>query len=279
MPPYGQAPQTDEKAIVALVLGALSVFCFGPLTGIPAIIVGVLSRKSIAAANGTKTGGGLAMTGIVAGVASIVLTASAVAAIALAGASASHDARDDEQAFAGDTDETEGDSEDEGDEAQEGLGVRPRRGAVAAETSVEKIDALEVVDLHPGSGALRDQLVAQLARSQASKRTMLVQTTAEWCKPCQEINDSLEDSRMNRALANVSLVRVDIDEFGDELKPLRLPATSVPWFVLLGADLKLKDAISAGEWDDNIPANMAPVLSKFLSGKLKVRRDANGTDL
>ena len=36
---YGYVQPTESKAVTALVLGLVSLFCFGPLTGIPAAII------------------------------------------------------------------------------------------------------------------------------------------------------------------------------------------------------------------------------------------------
>ena len=51
---------------------------------------------------------------------------------------------------------------------------------------------------------------------------------------------------------------------------------TLPWFYKLekvGSRLEPVDAISAGEWDANVPENMAPVLGKFVGGTLKTRHD------
>ena len=77
---------------------------------------------------------------------------------------------------------------------------------------------------------------------------------------------------MQRALANVTLVRVDIDTFEDELKAMRVDTESVPWFYRLDASARPTDAISADEWDANVPENMAPVLANFARGALGARR-------
>jgi hypothetical protein len=68
---YG-APQTDQKAVWALVLGILGVVCCGFFTGIPALILGKSSQKSIDASGGRLTGRGMATAGFVLGIISIV---------------------------------------------------------------------------------------------------------------------------------------------------------------------------------------------------------------
>jgi hypothetical protein len=78
---------------------------------------------------------------------------------------------------------------------------------------------------------------------------------------------------MQRALTNVTLVKVDVRAFGDDLEELNVVTKTLPWFYKFNADLKATDAISAGEWDANIPANMAPVLEAFVAGTLLKRRE------
>jgi len=54
-------------AIWSFVLSLLSFLCFGPLTGIPAIICGHISVSNINQSQGTLTGKGLAIAGLVIG--------------------------------------------------------------------------------------------------------------------------------------------------------------------------------------------------------------------
>jgi Domain of unknown function (DUF4190) len=66
-------PQTDDKAVISLVLGVLSLVSFSILAGIPAIILGKTSRENIRASSGRLTGEGMATAGIVMGWVSVGL--------------------------------------------------------------------------------------------------------------------------------------------------------------------------------------------------------------
>jgi len=68
------APQTNKKAIWALVLGILSIVCCGFIAGIPALILGNSAKREIGASAGAQTGSGMAQAGVVLGIISIVLT-------------------------------------------------------------------------------------------------------------------------------------------------------------------------------------------------------------
>ncbi|HET6697884.1 MAG TPA: DUF4190 domain-containing protein, partial [Nocardioidaceae bacterium] len=70
---YAQ-PQTNKKAIWALVLGILGLVCCGLVGGIPAIILGNMAKKEIAASGGAQTGGGMAQAGFIIGIIATVLS-------------------------------------------------------------------------------------------------------------------------------------------------------------------------------------------------------------
>ena len=78
-PAYGQptAPgsaPTNQKAIWALVLGIVGLLCCGIFTAIPALIVGIIANKEIGASGGYQAGRGMAIAGIVGGIAGIILS-------------------------------------------------------------------------------------------------------------------------------------------------------------------------------------------------------------
>ncbi|HVH45848.1 MAG TPA: DUF4190 domain-containing protein [Labilithrix sp.] len=68
-PPFPIQPpaRTEGKAALALLLGVVSMGCFGPITGLPAMIVGAIARREIDREGGALTGRGLAAAGIVSG--------------------------------------------------------------------------------------------------------------------------------------------------------------------------------------------------------------------
>ena len=87
--------------------------------------------------------------------------------------------------------------------------------------------------------------------------------------PCRKFEAALSDGRMRTALRGVTLVRVDVDEFDrSDLNSLRLDVTSVPWFFKVDSRGHPTDAISSGEWDEDIPENIAPVMRAFVDGEV-----------
>ena len=59
--------QTDGKAVVSLILGILSLTFFSILAGIPAVVVGHISRSNIKKSMGRLKGEGMALAGLIMG--------------------------------------------------------------------------------------------------------------------------------------------------------------------------------------------------------------------
>jgi hypothetical protein len=243
-PPSSQRTplRNDGKAVASLVLGLLSLACLGFFAGVPAIVLGALARRDIDRSQGMIGGRGLAAGGIVAGlfgtgislVASVFVLASA---LEMAKPHAPSEA--------------------------------PVRVPVAA--GARSYGALDVVDIDDGR-PLRVQLADVVAAAGKSGRLVILQTYVRASPECAEVAASLPDARMQRALSDVVLVRVDVDDFENELREMRVETETVPWFYKLDKTSRPTDAISADEWDDNIPENMAPVLASFARGTLGMRR-------
>lgn len=72
-PPTPQSPKTAGIAITSLVLGILAFTCFGPLTGIPAIICGHKARSRVKASRGALEGDGMGLAGLILGYVNLAL--------------------------------------------------------------------------------------------------------------------------------------------------------------------------------------------------------------
>ncbi len=244
--------RSDHRATGALLLGVLSMTCLGFLAGIPAIVLGAMSRKEIDRSQGALSGRGIAAGGIVTG---LFGTGISLVVLVTLLSSAVESANPPEP-------RTES----------------PLRVPVAAGT--RSYGSLDVIDLD-SRATLKSQLGDIVRTASARKRIVMLQTYVRSSKECAEVAAALPDTRMQKALTNVTLVRVDIDAFEDELKDMRVETESAPWFYKLDANARATDAISADEWDANIPENMAPILQDFAKGALGARRTPSpvGTSL
>ena len=140
-----------------------------------------------------------------------------------------------------------------------------------ATTTIER-EAVTVIDVGIGARSLADELAKQRTASQEAHQTMLVMTTLADCGPCASVFEALSDPQMQTALAGVRLVRVYADVFREDLDSLEIPSVNFPGFFVVGPDLRPRDGIDGGEWDDDVPANIAPVLQAFVRGTLTKRR-------
>lgn len=150
--------------------------------------------------------------------------------------------------------------------------VAPRvAGVPRATTTIERGD-ITMVDVGVDARSLADELSRQRAAAQDAHETMLVMTTIAECVPCAAVFDALPEPLMQSTLARVRLVRVYAEVFKDDLDSLQIPREHFPGFFVLGPDLRPRDGIDGGEWDDDVAPNMAPVLDAFVRGTLSKRR-------
>jgi hypothetical protein len=66
--------KNSKGAVWSLVLGILGLVCCGAFTAIPAVICGHKAKASIKKSNGTLTGDGMALAGLILGYVGIALT-------------------------------------------------------------------------------------------------------------------------------------------------------------------------------------------------------------
>lgn len=90
---------------------------------------------------------------------------------------------------------------------------------------------------------------------------------ADWCRPCVEFKNSLSSNLMKEALKNTELISIDVDDDSlgfNEIYNVKF----IPCFVKIDDEGKVIGTIDGGEWNENIPENMAPVLIDFINTDL-----------
>lgn len=76
-------PKQNQVALWSMILGIVAVVCCSVFTGIPALIMGIVSWRQIKESRGAQTGEGMAIAGIVLGVLSVVLIIAMVALLVI----------------------------------------------------------------------------------------------------------------------------------------------------------------------------------------------------
>jgi hypothetical protein len=75
--PRGEKPPASTAAVVAVVAGIL--LCLGPLTGVSALVAGIIGRRAARARPHEVGGAGLSLAGIVLGAINLALSAVGIA--------------------------------------------------------------------------------------------------------------------------------------------------------------------------------------------------------
>jgi len=150
--------------------------------------------------------------------------------------------------------------------------------APLATTRLSHVGPLEVVELGLDATSLGSALADHLHEARRGQRAMLVLVTEDVeCPPCRGLDDALRDARVQEALGRVRLVRVSRAVFKEELAALGWQTDVLPMLLRLDEGLTLLDAIHGGEWDADIPENIAPVLGAFARGSYRERRHPRWT--
>jgi len=273
--PYLRVPRSPhQKPLSTLALTSiLAPFVGGPLGSVAAIVFGWAARRELDGVGTQRRGYVLATLGMGLG---ICLTVAWGAAIAFGVWTMEQ--------------RTEAQLDSIANVVTVGDTPRPPEGAVEAaepalppskavpvfqkETAVHKEDNVTIVDVGVSVSSLSQELAKQRAAAASAGETIVVMTTKSECVSCRSLSTSLGHPLLQTALARVRLVRVDIDAFDEDLTGLKMPHERVPSFFLLAPDLYPRDAIDGGEWDEDVPANMAPVLGAFVRGKYETRRQS-----
>jgi hypothetical protein len=131
------------------------------------------------------------------------------------------------------------------------------------ETS-QSTSALQVVDVREDRpfGA---QLAAAIDEAKTDHRTVLLQTHSRTDMRSAQIAATLPDARVQRALANVTIVRVDIDRHSSELHAMHIEPRSAPYFYVLDDSALPVDAMSGSEVP-SAPEKMGRTLAAFARG-------------
>jgi hypothetical protein len=135
---------------------------------------------------------------------------------------------------------------------------------------------VKVVDLKTSGGSLRTQLALEVGSAKDDGNKVLVITASRSCKACDEVFTAFSNYSLQKVLWNVRVVRVDVDAFSGELGALNLDKPIQPWFFKMDDTLKVVDAISADEWDDNDAYTITPILKSFMAGTYKKRVGTDG---
>jgi hypothetical protein len=154
----------------------------------------------------------------------------------------------------------------------ETLPILSSEGADTDSTARRHWGQIPVTDIGDSVSSLSVALEEQAYLAHASGRTPVVWLVAPDCRRCDHVALALKSSRLQRAFTHIQLIRVNATQFSAELLDLQLPVRDLPGFAMLSREGTPLDFLHAGEWDEDSPQQMAPILESFVEHQLVHRR-------
>jgi hypothetical protein len=262
----------NATALLSLLAGIFGTICFfWGIGGVGAVILGIIGHGEIKRSEGRQYGEGFAIAGIVLGV--LHLVAIVVGFAVLLAFSARP------PAFAATTPPplppTLGPTPVPTAKSAPAPTPAEQPGAATRESGTRSTRFGGVTLVDPGGDPTTLQALVQSELSQAasaSQKVVLWVSTPD-CAPCTGVSVALSNARLQSSLDGVRLVRIDARDFQVELVRRGIPVDVLPGFALLGTRGEPVDYVNGGEWDADIPENIAPVLGSFVKGTYRKRRN------
>jgi hypothetical protein len=261
----------SPTALFALIVGIFSVPCFfvfPGVSGLTALVLGFIAFSEIKRSEGRLHGTGVAAAGMVLGVlhlggAVVMLVLVVTNAATAKGPTASMPA-------AIPTVPTPAPSPPGATRLTNP--EQPGGRTIETQTRITKFGRVTLVDPAPGSATLETLLREELSHAAKERAALLVWISSPELAPCNGVSVALRDARLQTALAGTRILRLNVNDYYVELSRQGLPVKVLPGFVLMSPEGRPLDYVNGGEWDADVPENIAPVLGNFIQGRYTRRR-------
>ena len=115
-------------------------------------------------------------------------------------------------------------------------------------------------------GDVAPLLLAQLAKSKAEHRRVVVYVSAPWCEPCRVFHEAVERAEMTGKIGALDLVAFDADSDAERLVMAGYESRFIPAFTVPNADGRA----SARHMEGSVPgpgatSDLAPRLRELLA--------------
>jgi hypothetical protein len=261
----------NATALLSLLVGIFGTLCFfWGIAGIGSIVLGMVGHSEIKRSEGRQHGSGLAIAGIVLGVLHLValVVGFAVLFTLAASKSAATAFPTPAPAFTPTPVPTTSGTAPAAKVADE-----PGAASRESGTRLTRFGGLTLIDPGTDEPALAPLLESELAEATDARETLVLFLTTPDCAPCTGVSISLASQRMQTALHGVRLLRIDARDYQVDLARRGFPIDVMPGFALIGPRGEPSDYVNGGEWDADIPENIAPVLGSFVRGTYRQRRN------
>jgi hypothetical protein len=261
----------NATATLAFLAGLFGSLCpaFWGTGGVGAIVLGAAAHSEIKRSEGRQHGTGMAIAGIALGVVHVLALVIGVAVLLVLGASGGPLASGPvpPPAYVAPTPTPKA--------APSSIAPTTDPNATASResrTQITRFGGVTLVDPGPRAARLTELIAAEQSKANGEGQKLVVWITAPDCRPCTGVSVALSSPLLQKALAGVRLLRLDVSEYRIELAERGLTPEVLPGFALVGPTGQPTDYVNGGEWDADIPENIAPVLRKFVQGTYKTRR-------
>jgi hypothetical protein len=262
----------NATATLAFLTGLFGSLCpmFWGTGGVGAIVLGAAAHSEIKRSEGRQHGTGMAIAGIALGILHVLSLVIGVAVLLVLGASGGPlGSAPLPPAFVAPT------PLPPAPPTASAPSVDPNATTSReSRTQITRLGGVTVVDPGPRAARLTELLAAEQSKAKGEGQKLVVWITAPDCRPCTGVSVALASPVLQAALSGVRLLRLDAREYRLELSERGLTTEVLPGFALLGTTGQPVDYVNGGEWDEDIPENIAPILKKFVQGTYKARRNA-----
>jgi hypothetical protein len=138
----------------------------------------------------------------------------------------------------------------------------------AAGTESGQLGDVELVDAGDNTPNFAEFAAQQIEVAEKNHRHCLFVTMLPKCPSCAALGYALKRGYLGHKFGRIRIVRLDLDEFEEDMRRMHLPIDRVPGFILMDRSGKVIDFLDAGEWTSNDPAEFAPLISDFARGRL-----------
>ncbi|MCR9161504.1 MAG: TlpA family protein disulfide reductase [Nannocystaceae bacterium] len=108
---------------------------------------------------------------------------------------------------------------------------------------------LAVVDVSPSGGPLKPQLRLHAQRGAKKGQRVVLEMGAPWCPPCKRAKALLAEDGFKAELDGVVVLRVNSDDWGEDLDALGFDAPVIPvYYRLAGDGSPSGDSVRGDRW-------------------------------
>jgi hypothetical protein len=261
----------SPTALFALIVGIFSVPCFfvfPGVSGLTALVLGFVALSEIKRSGGRLHGTGVAAAGMVLGVLHIAGAAVMLVVFVTSAATAKHHAVAPPLAVP----PALAPAPTAPNVTKLVNPEQPGGRTAESQTRVTKFGGVTLVDPAPGAATLETLLRDEQALAAKEQALLLVWISSPELAPCNGVGVALRDGRLQKALAGTRILRLNVNDYYVELSRQGLPVKVLPGFVLMSPEGRPLDYVNGGEWDADVPENIAPVLGNFIHGRYTRRR-------